>query len=273
MSRVALPLLCLLVPLLPAGGQVSLTAPSEWTFRNAQGGYCISYLVSPTEAAKLAPKEAELAPAGRGEGLYPSLARVVQDEAEFSRWIPARLCVGLWEEVVVDGRVVGTMKPDKPIVIVTHTLQATSYQGAPVREVLLGWYTDHSGVSRAADQAGQRIGRVTRGMVAGRRGADSITTISVDGIKLIWQGRRGVDSSVATTHSVSFGYTGQRGNAWIGELREDGGVSRLQYGGLSIEGGNARAKALRASPDRAIGPVRVGGEGRLSLRRSTPGGG
>ncbi len=272
MSR-TLSLLGLLIPLVPLAGQGSLTAPSRWTFRNAQGGYCLSYLVSPAEAAKLAPKGSVLAAAGRGEGLLPSLARVVQDEAEFSRWIPARICVGLWEEALVDDRVVATMKPDKPIVMVTHTLQATQYQGAPVREVLLGWYTDHSGLSRAADQAGQRIGKVSRTVVAGRRGADSITTVSVDGIKLIWQGRLGADSSVATTHTVSFGYTGQRGNTWLGELREDGGVARIQYGGLRIEGGNSRAKALRASPDRAIGPVRVGGEGRLALQVPPSGGG
>lgn len=255
----------LMVTVVLPGSAQSLSAPSEWSLTNAQGGFCIQYLVDPVLAAKLAPKDAVLAPAGRGEGLFPSLTRQVLDEPKFAGWIPATFCIGLYWSVAINDKVVAQMKGNQPIMVLTHTIAASSYKGAAVPAVLIGFFTDNTALQRAGEAVGQAIDMATR-TVTEREGADFPSwLIEVKGIKLRWVGGPTGESRVLPTRSVSFGYTGLRGNVWNGAFQLTIPEAHTLVGSLGVEGKNDLAKALKGSPDRPVGAMESGGNARISF--------
>jgi hypothetical protein len=241
---------------------VGAQAPSDthWSFEGNEGRYCISYLIDPTLVSKLLPSDAKPAPAGTGAGLHPFLARTVQDEPRFAQWIPAAICIGTYDQVTADGKVLAQGKKDHPIVVVTNAIAVQSPRGIPeATYLLLDVMTDQRSLQRAGDNVGLDIAGITVTSRIRVEGDDPDVAMEVDGATFHWSGHATGESSVGTTHSMSFGYAARRSNSLLIQEEWTPETSRLMVGALQISGRNTFAKALGASPVRAVGPEEVGG--------------
>lgn len=253
-------------------GPVVAQAPADvqWSLEGNRGSYCIWYLADPDLARRMVPSGTTLLPAGTGRGLPPLLARTVQDEPRFAQWIPGAICLGSYQRVTSDGRTLAAGKADRPVIVATSSLAAREARGFPsASSYLIDFMTDQRSLARAADDAGfgmSGIKVITRTRVGED---DPEVSITVDGVHITWSGHAIGDSGVGTTRSVSFGYASGRGSRWLIELESAPASSRLMVGTLEVDGRNTLAKALKASPGRAIGPEESGGTTSWTFHKAT----
>ena len=262
----------LLLALASGIGRLVAQAPAEvrWSLEGDHASYCIWYLADPELARQMVPSGTELAPAGTGAGLPPLLARTVQDEPRFAQWIPGSICIGAYQRVTADGRVLAQEKRDRPVIVATNALAAQAPHGlAGAANLLIDFMTDQRALARAADDAGFAMSGITV-ITRVRVGADDPeVAIEVDGVKIVWSGHAIGDSGVGKTRSMSFGYATSRSAGWLVELESAPASSRIMVGALQVNGTNTLAKALKASPVRAIGPEEAGGTVTLTFRHET----
>lgn len=258
----------LLVPVAAQAQVAGESNQSKWVLDDARGSFCIWYLAEPRRADKLAPKDAVLAPAGTGEGLPSSVARVIRDEPQFASWIPAVICVGRYGAVTVDGESAGRVRADRSILLMTHAIAASAPRGqAGVPLYLIELSTDNGNVARMAEGVGIRIQRRELTLVPSREGGDDLLVIQVEKAKLIWSGHPTGDTRVETTQLMSFGLAGMRTSNWKLDASFIPDTSRLVIGQLRVEGKDDLAKALKASPIRWVSPLESGGRGEWRFTR------
>ena len=238
-----------------------------WRWVDAQGGFCIWYLADPAVATGMVPNGTPLRPASATASLPDVLLRIVQDEPRFAEWIPAVLCVGRFAAVASDGTPAGTMRPGQPLLLTLSALAAASPYGQDA-----GWQLASIGLRAGSlDRVAERGWIATREAELrvrdGLEGEDDEWELSLDGTRLIWSGHPSGTARVGTTRSMSFGYAGNRNSTWLVALRMAPAEEQLQVGALRIEGKNALAQALKASPIRAVGPLSLGGELTMTFRR------
>ena len=253
---------------LPA--QAQLPQDAAWTLEGSQGGYCIWYLADPDLARKMVPGSTVLTPAGNGGGLPTLLAYTIREEPRFAQWIPGSICFGFYQRVRSGARALADGKPDRPILIATSALAAQNAHGvAGATEYLLEFMTNNRNLSSAADRIGVDMISIEYLSRVRLEGGDPSVTINLDGAVISWSGHPLADSSVGRTRSVSFGYGGPKSANWLLQLESAPASSRLIVGNLSIEGRNNLAKALLASPVRAIGPQEAGGTTSITFHAVT----
>ena len=229
------------------------------TLTEARGGFCISYLVDPAVAVGLAPEGAVLAKAGKGAGLSPFLARVIQDEPQFADWIPAAICIGRFAAAALDGKEVARPKGDKVISVVTSWVAVAKPLGVEGATLaLLELNIDEARVLRPLVDFGVRVGDRTAEVLPADRG-DTEVQLKLGKTLISWVGHPTGDPRVGSTQTMSFGYTGQRTSTWEITLSVAPTETRLMVGALRVEGKDALAKALKSSPIRAVGPQDTGG--------------
>ena len=147
--------------LIPGRLRAQLVNETRWTLEGGRGGFCIWYLADPTLAQALVSEKTALAPAGTGSGLPPSLVRVIHDEPQFEKWIPATICVGAFATATVDGKVVARGRPDRPVVVATSSMAAQAPLGVVAAgHLLLSLATDQHGLELRATDAGFDLDRV-----------------------------------------------------------------------------------------------------------------
>lgn len=241
---------------------------SRWTLTDARGGFCVWYLAEPELARELVPKETVLRPAGDGAGLPTSVARVIQDEPRFAAWIPAAICVNLYRQVAADGKALVTAKDEEPILVMTHSLAATSPRGVSGADhYLVELGTDRGSLARAAELLGARSFDRSVTIRKDPEGGDDEIELKVGKTKIFWQGHQTGASRVGTTRSMSFGYAGLRTTTWHVGFEGAPTETFLMVGALRVEGKDDLGKALRASPIRAVGPLEHGGQATLTFAR------
>jgi hypothetical protein len=261
-----------LLTLSAGGGRVLAQVPADvrWSLEGNRGSYCIWYLADPDLARQMVPAGVALAPAGTGAGLPPLLARTVQDEPRFGQWIPGAICIGAYLRVTADGRTLVQGKAESPVIVGTSSLGAHQARGLPTASnYLIDFMTDKRSLARAADAVGFGMGGISV-LSKNQVGADDPrVSISVDGVQITWSGHAIGDSGVVKTRSVSFGYATGRGARWLIELESVPASTRLMAGTLEVDGRNTLARALKASPVRAIGPEESGGVLTLTFHQAT----
>ncbi len=261
---------------LMAGGRTALTAQASlaqnavWTLEGSHGGYCIWYLADPAIARKMVPSSAVLTPAGTGANLPPLLTNTIKEEPRFAQWIPGSICVGFYQRVSSGGRALAEARPNRPIIIATSGLAAQNAHNVPgATTYLLDFMTNSSDISSAADRIGEDMSHLEYTNRVRVEGGDPAVTITTSGIVITWSGHSGADSSVGKTRSVSFGYGGPKSANVMVQFEAAPVTSRFLSGNLQIEGRNNLAKALLASPARAIGPEENGGVTTLTFQTGT----
>lgn len=252
-----------------ASGRLAAQRPtsSTWTLVGAHGGYCVWYLADPVIAATLVPPGSALTPASSAQGLHPALLQIIRDEPRFGAWIPGAFCLGFYDSVRVDGRVVARARPDRPIAFGTSSLDGT-VAGATDRQLLLTLFTDTKAIDRAAGQA-ELDASMVKVITKGRGESDPTVSITVDNVVVTWSGHPSGLPSVGTTRSLSFGYVGSHDSRWQAELLAAPDSSQGLVGALEVDGRNSLAKALKSSPIRAIGLAEYGGQVTVTFQRAT----
>jgi hypothetical protein len=250
--------------------QAQLPHDAIWTLEGNRGGYCIWYLADPDLARRMVPSSTVLTPAGSGTGLPILLASTIKEEPRFAQWIPGAICLGFYERVSAEGHTLAEGKRDRPIIIATSALAAQNARGVVgATEYLLDLMTDNRSLANAADRIGVDMTGIEYLSRLRVEGGDPAITINVAGTVISWSGHALSDSSVGKTRSVSFGYGGPRSANWALRLDAAPGTARGIVGNLSIDGRSLLAKALLASPVRAIGPEESGGSAILTFHAVT----
>lgn len=259
---------CLTAGALP--GQAQLPHDASWTFEGSQGGYCIWYLADPDIARKMVPSSTVLTPAGTGADLPVLLASTIREEPRFAQWIPGVICLGFYQRISAGDHTVAEAKEDRPLIVATSSLAAENAHGAEgATRYLLSFMTNNHDVSDAADRLGVSMDDLDYLSRLRLEGGDPSVTIKLAGIVISWSGHAIADSSVGTTRSMSFGYGGPKSVPWLLRLETTPASSRSIVGNLSISGRNDLAKALLASPVRAMGPEESGGSSTLTFHAAT----
>ncbi len=256
----------LVLPARPAAAQAS---EQLWRWIGGQGGFCIWYLADPELAVGLVPTGVRLRTVTETTGLPAILLRIVQDEPRFASWIPGSVCVGLYADVAADGVPQGHMSEGKPVLLTLTALAAHDPAGESAAE----WYLREIGLdagrlNRVAEATG--IGTTDRELRTrqGLPGEDDKWELALDGVRLTWSGHPAGESRVGSTHSMSFGYAGERNSGWLVTVRTAPETEQGQVGSLRVEGKNPLAQALKSSPIRTVGPLETGGELTVAFRRA-----
>lgn len=232
----------------------------QWTLSGASGSYCVWYLADSTTVRQFVPKRVTLTAAGDGATLTPFLARTVQDEPRFASWIPGSICLHFYREITNGDKKIAAAKPGHMLVLATNAVAARDADGVTgAASYLVGFMTDDRSVQKAAQDVGLDMDKISVTTRVGTEGGDSDVVIELAGVVLNWTGHPSGEPSVGTTHSMSFGYAGARTVRWLVQLDQTPATSRLMVGSLQINGRNALATALKASPVRDIGPETSGG--------------
>jgi hypothetical protein len=152
--------------------------------------------------------------------------------------------------------------------VMTHSIAATAPRGQQrAGYFLLELSTDNGTLARVAEDAGLQIARREVTRIPDREGGDDAWYFQVEKAKLLWSGHATGEPRVEPTRTMSFGLVGRRTSSWLLEAKSTPDTTRLLVGQLRVEGKDDLAKALKASPIRAVGPLEQGGRSEWHFTR------
>jgi hypothetical protein len=246
-------------------------ARADWQLPDTRKGFCIQLLLDPAKLREL-PDGVRLLPADTYKDLHPVLRRVVTEQPEYKSWSPSSLCFYYLTRVVGASKAIGGEKnPAKAPVLGIWTV-AGHRDGSGPGDVVLDVRSNDGDLRDAADHAGldlenlsSSIGPVPR-EDGPPRPEEHRYQIRFGKTMLVWDGRGGEDTT-RTPPAVTWQWQASGSNRrWLtGELTLKPATSTPMLGSLRIEGNDAMARALQASPIRYVGPSYEGGEGELRL--------
>jgi hypothetical protein len=251
--------------LAPGVGSAQREAPTQrWQFEDQRDGLCVWFLAEAFDLAPGVPKGITLRAASSVNDLPASLRRVLADEPRVAGWTPAVVCAERYGTARLGDEVVGRAKPAGQGHLLTFVAVATEGE-QPWAVLELG--TDVTALQRRGGDMALRVADRELKVSGGADGEDPTWELGLDGAKLIWVGHPTGEPRVVSTRSMSFGYAGNRNSQWSGVLQGAGGSERAQVGALRVDGKGWLAKALKASPIRAVAPTAVGGTAEITLER------
>lgn len=261
----------------PAGAQDSNgkdKAAKSWRLDELRNGFCIQFLVDPTQAAGKLPKGNRPVPASRAQDLHPALRSVVEGQPEFAEWAPSSLCLFYFGLVEVDGDKVRDRNPSKSPMVGFWTVAAADSVSGKRQDVALEVITNSGRLESSAGAVGLNVRsiRSSFGPVPpdeeGETSSEDRYQIKIRKTQIIWDGRTGSDSTrPKESLAQSWKAEGKRGSWVNGDLALTASWSRAMIGSLKVEGKDDLAKLLKASPIRFVGPVYQGGTGSLQFSR------
>ena len=274
-----------LAPGLVAAVLVAITAPllaqqtasdaKVWRLEGLRTGFCVQFLLAPSsEVLKDLPPGVRPLPASEVPDLHVSLKSVVEGQPEFAAWSPSHLCFQILATVHASDFTLDDGGGRHPQLFGTWTVTAAGPGGA-AHEVALDLFANSGRLVRSAHQAGQsmREARLAVGKVPavdhnGTPSAEDRIEIKVAGTTVTWDGHLAGDS-VAVSAPLETAWTSGslRGKEAAGKLALTPTHSQAMAGSLKVDGKDAIAKALKASPTRFVGPAYRGGGGMVSFTR------
>jgi hypothetical protein len=258
-----------------AGALAAQSAQPNWHLEGLRTGFCIQFLLDPaSDALDHLPTGFRPLPASEVKDLPVSLRSIVDGQPEFASWSPSRLCFQAVDTIRADALVIGDRSGRRPQLFAYWTV-ATSAPDGGAREVALDLFTSSDRLVRSARLAGQvvREARLSVGKVpdedeSGVPRTDDRFQVKFGKTVVTWDGRLAGESvPVPEQVAISWTATGARGTTANGQMTLVPSYSRAMVGALKVEGKNALAKALRASPSRFAGPAYVGGAGSVTFKQ------
>ena len=279
------------------------TAPRTWRLEGLHTAFCVQFLMDPaSEALKELPPGYHAVPASEVADLHVALRGVVEGQPEFGAWSPSRLCFDTADTVQTDEYTLSDHGGRHPQLFASWTVLAAA-PGGSAGDVALRLFTssdrrcrrlvtetepivfvvdDDASVRRSTERlirsarlAGHvvREARLAVGLVPtedenGVPSSDKRFQMRAGKTTITWDGPPVRESAaVREPWRMSWTATGTRGDVVSGEVMLSPVSSRPMVGSLKVEGKDAFAKALRASPTRFAGPAYQGGGGSISLRQ------
>lgn len=246
-----------------------------WHLEGLQSGFCVQLLVDSTTiarglAADLRPVRADQTP-----DLHPAIRGVVQAQPEFAGWTPSQLCLYYFSGVDAGPTRVNAKDPRKAPLLAAWTAAAAEVGSGTRRDVALEFVSSSGRLSRAAQVVDVKLVEV-RGVIGlvplqdeeGVPSTDSRYQLKIGKTLITWDGRSAGDSTRVTQPIQADWLTqGRRGDWWHARLRLEPGWSTGMAGSLRVQGKDAFARALKASPIRFVGPLYRQGGGELRFER------
>ncbi|MGH7658379.1 MAG: hypothetical protein ACREL6_09095, partial [Gemmatimonadales bacterium] len=101
----------LIVLALSSGSPTVLRAQADaggilqrWDLQHLRGAWCLSFMMDPEKAAGELPDELVPVPVAEVDDVHPAVSRTAAAEAQYSSWIPSRVCLYHFDTVAVDDR-------------------------------------------------------------------------------------------------------------------------------------------------------------------------
>jgi hypothetical protein len=241
-----------------------------WALRNLQFGACVDFLMDPASAAEQLDVGFRPVPASRVPALSTSLKSIVSGDTAYSSWIPARLCFLDYASVTSGDHLIGPEGGESGSMV--------GYWGIAGRRVGTGnggddlaivqWWTSHLRIRQTSERAYIPMKVVDRQWGKVPESTRDRYQVKIGKTVVTWEGTLPADSgAVSGPLEATLAFEGQRKTAWTARAALAPQWSRRLSGVLLVEGKGDLAKALRASPIRAFGPLYGGGDGRVEFLR------
>jgi hypothetical protein len=254
---------------------VAQSAEPDWRLEGLRTGFCVQLLLDPaSDVLDDLPSGFRPLPASQVKDLPLSLRGIVEGQPEFASWSPSRLCFHAVDTIRAGALVVGDRSGRQPQLF-AYWMVAAAAPGGGAREVALELFTSSERLMRSAREAGQAVreARMSVGKVPevdehGVPHPDDRYQVRVGKTVITWDGRFAGDSvKVAEPVAVAWAARRSRGGLASGRVTLAPSYSRAMAGALKIDGKDALAKALRASPTRFAGPAYLGGAGSVTFKQ------
>jgi hypothetical protein len=251
------------------------SAQPDWHLEGLRTGFCVQLLLDPaSDALSDLPRGFRALPASEVKDLPLTLRGIVDGQPEFASWSPSRLCVQVVDSIRAGALVVGDRSGRRPKLFASWTVDAAD-SGGTAREVALDLFASDRRLLRSARLLGQAVsearlsvGKVPEADENGVPSTDDRLQMRLGGTVVTWDGRLARDS-VPVSEPVAIGWTAARprGGPVNGRLMLAPPYSRAMVGALKVDGKDALAKALKASPTRFAGPAYLGGAGSITFKQ------
>ncbi len=264
-----------LVAATPLRGQEAEAEASTWELSGLRAAFCMQLLLDPaSELMQQLPTGYHAIPASAAADLHVSLRGVVEGQPEFAGWSPSRLCFTTVDSIRTKDYLLADKSGKHPQMIAFWTVLASGPSGV-AQDVALEFFTNSDRLVRTARLAGQEMheARLTVGKVPvedenGVPSSDDRFQVKLRKTTIIWDGRlAGERAPVREPVITSWSTAGLKTSVASGAIALDPAYSQAMVGSLKVDGKDAFAKALRASPTRFAGPSYRGGGGKLTLGR------
>ena len=259
----------------PLAAQDDKPDAGRWQLEGLRTGFCVQLLLDPaSEALRDLPKGYRPLPASEVADLHLSLRGVVEGQPEFASWSPSRLCFHALDTIRTSEFTLGDRSGRRPQLFAIWAVTAADPGGA-AREVVLDLFANSERLIRSARLAGAivRAARLSVGKVPeedenGVPVTDDRFQVKVGKTTVTWDGRL-VGDSVVVREPIETTWiaASDRGSQVVGQLTLSPVYSRAMAGALKVDGKDAFAKALKASPTRFAGPAFRGGAGQVTFAR------
>jgi hypothetical protein len=248
---------------------------TTWHLGGLRTAFCVQFLMNPaSDALKELPSGYRPVSASDAGDLHVSLRGVVEGQPEFAAWSPARLCFAAADTVQTNEFTLADGKRRRVQMFGSWTVLAAA-PGGPAGDVALKLFASSDRLIGSARKAGHlvREARVAVGLVPaedenGVPSSDKRFQVKVGKALITWDGPAArASGAVREPWRLSWAATGDRRRVVSGEVVLSPVSSRPMVGALKVEGKDALAKALLASPTRFAGPAYQGGEGSIVFRK------
>jgi hypothetical protein len=277
-ATLGLAVTCIVAPSLHAQNGKGKDDPDlnkVWQIESLRTGFCIQLLLDPAKLEVPISRSARLLRADAIENLNPVLRNVISTQPEYAAWTPSSVCLYYMESVDAGSMRVSERDPRKAPMIGVWSVAAVDAVGGARRDLALRLFTNTDRLERAGQLNGLDL-RTVRSKVQPIVNDEDETApplgmayeVRVGKTMLIWEGRRVTDSTQAN---------GPVAADWRADSRRRGPMTarlvlspkwtQAMVGVLRIEGKDAFATAVKASPIRFVGPAMLGGTGELAFRR------
>jgi hypothetical protein len=246
-----------------------------WRIEGLRTGFCVQLLLDPAQLDVPISRSARLLRADAIDNLSPVLRNVISTQPEYGAWTPSSVCLYYMESVDVGSLRVRERDPLKAPMIGVWSLAAVDAEGGARRDLVVRLFTNTDRLERAGQLNGLDV-RSIRSKVRPILSEEDASApplgtsyeIKLGKTLLVWEGRRVSDSARAN---------GPVAADWRADSRRKGPMTarlvlnpewtQAMVGSLRVEGKDAFAKAVKASPIRFVGPAMLGGAGELAFGR------
>lgn len=259
-------------PLWAQAGDIALL--QRWDLGHLRGAWCLSFLMEPGKAADELPDGFLPVPIQEVKEVHPAIRRTSASEAQYSSWIPSRVCLYHFDTVTVDSQYEFTEDElDDMNETQTFGVWGIAARGAGAGDTAVAYFirdfrVRDGSLRSVAEQARIRIDGMDVELELLPDSVDYRYQYGVAETNLMWDGHLASDT------------------AWAVEPIEHRWVVRTMYGSLipatltfrpesrhymvgilSTQGDEELAEALNASPIRMVGPMYLEGGGSLVFQK------
>lgn len=238
------------------------TARQTWVLEGLRAGYCLYFLMDPSQVRNTPFVPADLVPLSAASGVDPALRRVASESPDYGAWIPSALCTYHFDSTR-RGRRVQRDRHGRPQGLAVWKLAARDGDALPA-EIMASNFE----LGRQATHPAIRVGIFKTAVRQVPETPQKEFTTRLGKTIITWSGVLEADSALTPAASGErWRLRGTQSSTWTAEPRlQPASVFRM-VGSVRVEGKTDLARMLQASPIRWMSVFSQGGNGEVSFFR------